>query len=235
MQPGFRTMSDSLLPTALIFDWDNTLIDTWSLLHAALERTFREFDREPWSFIETQQRVRRSARETFPELFGNQAERAIAAYIAHYRDVSRGQLEGLKGSQAFLDIAAREGRGPLSVVSNKTGATLREEAECLGWTGFFRALIGAGDAPRDKPAPAPVHMALGASGIEAGRAVWFIGDTDVDMHCALNSGCTSVLLREALPTTEEFYGCYPDLHVKNFSELQALLAQHGFFKSHLPC
>ncbi len=235
MQPSSGKVAEIQPPIALIFDWDNTLIDTWALLHAALEPTFREFGLQPWSFEETRQHVRRSARETFPELFGDRAEQAIATYIQYYREISIGKLKGLEGSQAFLEKAANEGCGPLSVVSNKTGTTLRDEAAQLGWTGFFSALIGAGDAECDKPSHAPVFMALSVSGVEAGRSVWFVGDTDVDVVCAKNAGCTSVLLRETPPIAREFAECPPDLHVKNFSELHTLLAQHGFFKSQLPC
>ena len=57
--------------------------------------------------------------------------------------------------------------------------------------------------PADKPACDPVHLALEGSGVVAGEEVWFVGDTSVDMECAINSGCVPVLLDNgALP--EEF-------------------------------
>ncbi len=65
----------------------------------------------------------------------------------------------------------------LGVVSNKTGALLRREADRLGWSGYFGRLVGAGDAAVDKPDAAPVRLALASSGIAAGEAVWFVGDT----------------------------------------------------------
>ena len=51
----------------------------------------------------------------------------------------------------------------LGVVSNKTGDFLRREAERLGWTDLFGSMVGAGDAPLDKPACEPVRLALAAA------------------------------------------------------------------------
>ena len=49
-------------PRALIFDWDNTLVDTWPTIHEALRQTFNAMDLEPWTLAETRQRVRKSMR-----------------------------------------------------------------------------------------------------------------------------------------------------------------------------
>ena len=80
------------------------------------------------------------------------------------------------------------------MVSNKTGPVLRREAAHLGWTGYFARLVGAGDAAADKPDAAPVDLALDGSGIVCGDAVWYVGDTAIDMECAANAGCVGVLL-----------------------------------------
>ena len=79
------------------------------------------------------------------------------------------------------------------MVSNKTGAVLRREAEHLGWTGVFRPRGRRRRRRADKPAVAPILLALEGSGI-AGAEVWFVGDTALDMECARNAGCLGVLL-----------------------------------------
>ena len=102
----------------------------------------------------------------------------------------------------------------LGIVSNKTGELLRREVARLGWSGYFGSIVGAGDAPADKPACEPVHLALASSGVPAGAEVWFVGDTAVDIECARNSGCVGVLLAEAMPTeafAREFSRFAPDL------------------------
>ena len=77
------------------------------------------------------------------------------------------------------------------VVSNKKSEFLRIELAHLGWDRFFGAL----DAKRDKPAPVPVDMALRQNGIERGPRVWMAGEADIDLECARNAGCTSILVR----------------------------------------
>jgi phosphoglycolate phosphatase len=90
----------------------------------------------------------------------------------------------------------------LGVVSNKTGDLLRREVARLGWSDLFGSLIGAGDAPLDKPSCDPVHLALAPSGVPAGNEVWFVGDTAVNMECAGNSGCVAVFLGKPEPAEE---------------------------------
>ena len=63
-------------PKALVFDWDNTLVDSWGTIHAALAETFEAMGHVPWTLEETRQRVRYSMRESFPKLFGDEMTEA---------------------------------------------------------------------------------------------------------------------------------------------------------------
>jgi phosphoglycolate phosphatase len=107
----------------------------------------------------------------------------------------------------------------LAVVSNKTGRFLRAEADHLGWSDMFGALVGAGDCPNDKPAREPVEFALAPTGRGPDGSVWFVGDTDIDMECAVGSGCWPVLLREDRPAAGEFGKCLPGLYLRNCENL----------------
>jgi phosphoglycolate phosphatase len=122
------------------------------------------------------------------------------------------------------------------VVSNKRGHLLRLEAAELGWDKYFQSLVGAADAERDKPAPEIVDFALAGSGIAAGPAVWFVGDTDIDVLCAQNSGCTAVLVREAPPGPDEFKGLGLAAHVRDcagFAELALNSLESGGVEPHI--
>jgi phosphoglycolate phosphatase len=113
---------------------------------------------------------------------------------------------------------------PQAVVSNKTGRFLRAEVAHLGWAAHFGAVIGAGDAQADKPDPAPLHLALDRLGRSAGRSVWYLGDTALDMQSARAAGVTAVLLGNA----EHDGGidrASPDLHFCSASDLAASLRQ----------
>lgn len=209
-------------PAAILFDWDNTLIDSWGTIHLALEDTFLAFGKTPWTLQETRERVRESAREAFPKLFGAQSDEAMTVF---YDSFARRHLEGLRsppGAQACLATFAQLSV-PMGVVSNKAGRYLRREVEALAWSDYFGAVVGANDAVRDKPDPEPVRMALRSMQVEPTSAVWFIGDTDVDLLCAANAGCTGVLLRHEAPGDGEFAGVRVAAHLPDFTALLALV------------
>jgi phosphoglycolate phosphatase len=205
-------------PRAILFDWDNTLVDTWLTIHEALNHVMAAMDKPLWSLAETRARVRLSLRESFPLHFGNRWEEARGVYLDRFRAIHLERLTPLPGCGEMVTALAAEGIF-LGVVSNKTGVLLRLEAERLGWSGYFGRLIGAGDAAADKPDPAPVRLALEPSGIEPGGDVWFVGDTGVDIECAGNAGCVSVLLGADL-AGEESLRCTPHF---TFADPTALL------------
>ena len=206
-------------PQALLFDWDNTLVDSWGTIHHALSVTFEAMGREPWTLAITKERVRHSLRDAFPKLFGDRWEEARQLYLDAFTAVHLDRLRAIEGAEALLAGAAADYY--LAVVSNKTGAILRREADRLGWTRHFRSLVGAGDAAADKPDPAPVRRALEGSGI-APQAAWLVGDTALDMQCAASAGAVPVLIGDGEAFALERAATTP---VLRFADCASLLAQ----------
>lgn len=180
-------------PRAILFDWDNTLVDNWPAIHDALNATFAAMGHELWTLAETKERVRRSLRDSFPEMFGERWTEAREVFYARFEQAHLDHLAPLPGAGETLAELARAGLY-LAVVSNKTGRYLRAEAARLGWDRHFVRLVGATDAAADKPATEPVHMALEGSGIGASPAVWFVGDGAVDVECARAAGLTAIVV-----------------------------------------
>ena len=179
-------------PACILWDWDNTLVDGWGAIQHGLNVTFREFGMPEWDRATVLARVRGSLRDTFPGMFGAEWERARDVFYGAVRACHLDVLSPMPG--AAVAIAAAGAFGPQAVISNKQGPLLRAEALHLGWSGHFAALVGAGDAAADKPDPAPFAMALASCGIDAGAAVWYVGDTAMDMQAARAAGCTAVLV-----------------------------------------
>jgi len=214
-------------PRALVFDWDNTLVDTWRVIHHALTKTFIAMEETPWTIEEVRQRVRRSARESFPLLFGPRADQATRIFYAAFEADHLELLRPLAGAEDLLrDLAHCEGLYR-AVLSNKLGHLLRREVTHLGWTPLFTKLVGANDAKLDKPARDALEMALEAEDLRPGPDVWVIGDTDVDIACGVQHGCKAVLVRPEPPVTGEFPEARPHAHVRNCAELKVLLADSG--------
>lgn len=182
-------------PVAILWDWDNTLVDGWQAIAAGLNAAFAAFSMPEWSLEEVKARVRRSLRESFPEVFGAEWERARDIFYAEVRARHLAVLTPMPGAAEALRAGAA--LAPMAVNSNKQGPLLRAEAERLRWAPLFRSLVGAGDAAADKPDPAPMRLALASCGVEEGAPVWYIGDTALDMQAARAAGCIAVLLGDA--------------------------------------
>lgn len=205
-------------PRAIIFDWDNTLVSSWAVIRDALNTTLTTYGHAPWSMEETRQRVRKSMRESFPGLFGDKWQEAADVFYGRYDAIHADGVEPIDGISELLSQIDEQGIYQ-AVVSNKRGDYLRKEAEHLGWAAYFGQIIGADDAPFDKPASEPVHMALQGSGIGADGSVWFVGDSDIDMECAIKADCIPVLLRDPPPAIDEFSEYPPSLHFQNAAAL----------------
>lgn len=180
-------------PRAVIFDWDNTLVTNWRCVHAAINAALATYGHRPWTLEESYERVRHSLRDSFPVIFGDDWMAARDIFYAHFAAHHLEYLEPLDGAEAMLRDLHRRGIH-LAVVSNKTGRFLRAEADALGWAPLFGRLVGATDAPVDKPAVEPVRLALSTADIAPGPDVWFVGDADVDMECAHRAGCVPILV-----------------------------------------
>lgn len=196
-------------PHAVLFDWDNTLVDSWLPLHKALEETFIAMGQKPWTLDQTRARVRTSARESFPLLFPGRAAQAQAFFYAAYERLHRDVVAPLSGAEGLLKKL--QGKGCLlGVVSNKRGDLLRREVSAMGWETFFYAVVGANDASADKPARAVLDLVLAGTALQPGPRIWFVGDTDIDLRCAVLHGCRSILIRPDRPQSGEFEDCWPD-------------------------
>lgn len=201
-------------PRAILFDWDNTLVDTWPVIHDAMNHTFDAFDMPHWTMTDIKTRVRKSMRDSFPGLFGADWERAGKVFFGRFREIHKERLAVLDGAEDLLKALTEDGIH-LSVVSNKTGGYLREEINHLGWDRFFVKAVGATDAERDKPDPIVIDQALQGSGIRAGEGVWMVGDSDIDLECGHNAGCVAILIRKEPPKVDEFGKFPPNHHFEN--------------------
>lgn len=178
-------------PRAILFDWDNTLVDTWPCIGKATNITLEAMGLSPWSEAEIRARVAGSLRDTFPKIYGDRWEEARDIYYKAFGEV---HLEMLRSLPSAEDALLASAGLYLGVVSNKTGRYLRAETEHLGWDRYFGRVVGAQDAARDKPDPAPVLLALSTGNIPPGADVWFVGDAPIDVICGRAAGCTTVVI-----------------------------------------
>ena len=181
------------LPRAVIFDWDNTLVDSWGAIADAMNVTRAHFGEAAWNINEIKANCVRSARESFPDWFGDRWQEASDIFYSRFSTVQMESFLPLNGSADLL-VWLETQKIPSVVVSNKNGVYLRREAAALGWDRYFAAIVGATDAVRDKPAREHADHALQLAGLKASEDIWFIGDSEADIACARNANCTPILI-----------------------------------------
>lgn len=181
------------LPKAILFDWDNTLVDTWKTAHNAMNTAREAVGLPPLTKEEFFQRPHHSLRDSAFDLFGEQFEKGERLFYEHIGKIHLQEIKTLEGAAFLLEtLISRDIY--LGIVSNKSGPHLRKEVAHLGWEPHFRKVIGSKDTHEDKPSPIPVLAALHESKITPGHEVWFVGDSIVDVYCAQASGCIPVVV-----------------------------------------
>ncbi|MBO4822274.1 MAG: HAD-IA family hydrolase [Prevotella sp.] len=181
---------------AYIFDLDGTLLDTLGDLAASTNHALR-VHHMPEHTIDDVRRfvgngVRKLMERAVPGGVANPLfEQALATFREHYTQHS---LDTTQPYPGIIDLLQRlkASSKMVAVVSNKFDAATKSLCQH-----FFGSLvdvaIGESESVRKKPAPDTVMEALRLLEIEKEQAV-YIGDSDVDIDTARNSGipCISV-------------------------------------------
>ena len=209
-------------PRAVLFDWDNTLVNTWPTIVECYHDTFTSLGMKPWTAEEVHVRAHGSLRDLFPKLFGSQASEAERVFYETFRRIHLERLEPLPGADTLL-ARCHDAGWYVAVVSNKVGDNLRTEMAHLGWQRWIVRAVGAKDARRDKPAPDPIYLALDGTGIAPDESVWMVGDSLADLQCAHAAGCLPVLVGGEEQLAAPLLEHPPRLRARNCHELLALL------------
>jgi len=209
-------------PRAILFDWDNTLVNTWPTIVKCYHDTFTALGQMPWTDAEVRARAHGSLRDAFPGLFGQRAAEAERVFYETFYRIHLERLQPLHGAGALLARACAAGCY-VAVVSNKVGDNLRAELAHLGWNRWITRAVGAKDAKRDKPAPDPIFLALDGTGIAPDHSVWMVGDTPADLECAHAAGVLPVFVGGVEQMSDRLREFPPRLHARDCHELAALL------------
>ncbi len=182
-----------------IFDLDGTLLDTLTDLAASCNYALRTHGMPEHSIDDVRRFVGNGVRKLMERaiLDGDanpDFEATFATFREHYMVHSLDTTKPYPGiMDALAELKARGCR--LAVVSNKMMAATVELCKYF-FPETIEVAIGENEAEgiRKKPAPDTVFAALKQLGVSGDNAV-YVGDSDVDLATARNSGlpCISVL------------------------------------------
>lgn len=199
------------LPKVILFDWDNTLVDTAHLVLQALNHAFCKLGLPTWDEAKARKLGQYSGRDSAHHMFGDRWQEGQGYFYDYYDSHAAQGIQSLPGAQELLQTIQNLGIAS-GVVSNKRGYALRQEISHMGWQQFFSAQVGAGDALKDKPAADPILLALDQMGGIASENVWFVGDAPVDWMAAEAAGCWPVPIGDWHGEVQKFAQAVANCH-----------------------
>jgi len=186
--------------TTYIFDLDGTLLDTLGDLAASVNYALRTHDMPEHSVDDVRRFVGNGVRKLMERAVPDGAQNphfdaAFTTFRQHYMAHSLDTTCPYEGIPEALE--ALKDRGcRLAVVSNKMMAATQELCHHF-FPDTIEVAIGEDEAAgiRRKPAPDTVFAALRELAVPVSSSVVYVGDSDVDILTARNSGlpCISVL------------------------------------------
>lgn len=180
-----------------IFDLDGTLLSTLNDLAASTNYALRTHHMPERTLDEVRQFVGNGVKKLMERAIPGGTDNpdfdnTYATFRQHYMQHNLDTTKPYPGIMEMLQQLHNEGKN-VAVVSNKFYAATRELCRHF-FAHLVPVAIGEREDIRKKPAPDTVLEALRQMGVSSKGAV-YIGDSDVDVMTAQNSGipCISVL------------------------------------------
>jgi HAD superfamily hydrolase (TIGR01549 family) len=202
----------------VLFDWDGTLIDSYSADSSAYLAMFREMG-IPWGLKELARhyspnwyRVYRAAK--LPRARWDEADRA---WRAQYAKHSPRLITGAR------QVLVRLGRAHhLGLVTSGDRDRVTQQLRAFRLTRLFGARVCSGDTPEKKPHPAPLRLALRQLRLEPSACV-YVGDSPEDLEMAKSAGVRAIAVLGPFPTEKRLRAARPEFLLESIRELPEVL------------
>lgn len=212
---------------ALIFDLDGTLIDSKLDLAISVNATLRQMGREPLSDEAIFGYVGNGAQVLVERALGDgvtpqEIEKGHAFFLAYYRAHMLDNTVAYPGVREGLELLKDR---DLAVLTNKPVRFSEAILAGLGLASYFRYVYGGNSFATKKPDPEGVNTLLRNFGASQREAI-MVGDSDVDVRTARNSGTWAVGMSYGLGL-EGMRAHPPDLMLDSLAELPHYLDQEA--------
>jgi phosphoglycolate phosphatase len=208
---------------ALLFDLDGTLIDSKRDLVLSVNATLREMGRAELPEDLVASYVGSGAPVLISRALGTTAkpveiENALKFFLAHYEEH---KLDFTKEYPGVREALGQLRGVPMAVLTNKPINISVRILEALQLVRFFRAVYGGNSFATKKPDPLGANTILTELGVAANDAA-MVGDSEVDVQTARNSGMISAIVNFGFGTHDREK--YPaDIYLDRMEELVPLV------------
>jgi phosphoglycolate phosphatase len=204
---------------AVIFDWDGTLVDSYQADARAYVAMFAALG-IPWNLADLEKHyspdwyaVYRAAE--LPEERWAEADRLWRHFYAGERPALQ------PDARRVLERLARHFR--LGLVTSGSAWRVRAQLRTLDLTSLFVARVFGDQAPRKKPHPAPLRLALRRIGCPPAASI-YVGDTPEDVAMARRAGVPVVGVIGHSPVAARLRASRPDALIERLTALPGLLS-----------
>ncbi|HEY6929112.1 MAG TPA: HAD family hydrolase [Thermoanaerobaculia bacterium] len=206
--------ADSRHLTAVLFDWDGTLLDSADATFRSYQKLFGSFgigfDRSRFAETYSPDWYRTyEAVALAREHWSTADSRWLDLYAAEAPDLIAGAAEAIERLRSA-------GLSTGLVTSGSRGRIERDLAK-LGVARLFDVLVCSEDAPRKKPHPDPLRLALERLSVPSHEAAC-VGDSPEDVEMARAAGVFSVAIAGAFPNHEALKKSAADLFASTLAE-----------------
>lgn len=180
----------------VIFDLDGTLLNTLgdlaaSVNHALKHFGYEEHDCEAYRYFVGDGITKLIERALPADARYNETITQVKAeFISHYLTHKTELTKPYPGICDLLDKLHHQGI-ILAVASNKFHEATRDLIHFFFDNGTFDVVLGQKEDRPTKPHPAIIEEILGITEVEKEETL-YVGDSEIDMHTAANSGVESV-------------------------------------------
>lgn len=194
-------MNLNKLPKLIIFDWDNTLIDTSYIIGKVVNRLRADMNKPELSDMEILELTGDPDMDWIQELFGEKSDNNQNRYNEYYNEVYGKNYTPtlLQNSTEILDLLDKI-KLPYALLTNKGSELAKVECEYFNFTNRFIKIVGRDDIyPNLKPHTLGIEMIVNEYKTKYNQditpdEIWFVGDTLTDMKCAINYKCHTIFV-----------------------------------------
>lgn len=202
---------------AVVFDWDNTLVNSQPVMDLALNKTLEKFGLPDWQTTRQKFDPSLSFQDNFPNLFGSGATEAFEDYKKFYAFAVEGLLTKTYYAAELIDYFYQK-HVPVTIMTNKNRALFDLDFPLVfDQEDVSRAVCGH-EAAADKPNPAHVYKTIEGL-IDTPDinpdTLWIIGDDVLDVLSAQNTGARAIRVANgklSAPSQDQDVLEVPDLY-----------------------
>lgn len=217
---------NSLRYSAVVFDLDGTLVDSYAALTEAVNYARRRRGLEELTALRIRDFVGEGLERLLQRAFGTNdvPEGVKEDFEARYDEICCTESRVLEDVEPTLDALAELGV-PMAVCTNKPTAFSRKILEYVDLARHFGAIVGPDLAGARKPDGLHVHRTLEEAGLTAERAL-FVGDMPIDVAAARNGGIDVAVVTSGSSSLDQLTAAEPDHILERFSDL-VMIVRNG--------